>query len=35
MAREQVAQLLAIDLELNAQGMAAWLDRAQLHVGKS
>ncbi len=27
MCRAQVAQLLAIDLELNAQGMAAWLDR--------
>ena len=27
MGRAQVAQLLAIDLELNAQGMAAWLDR--------
>jgi glyoxylase-like metal-dependent hydrolase (beta-lactamase superfamily II) len=24
---EQVAQLLSVDLELNAQGMAAWLDR--------
>jgi glyoxylase-like metal-dependent hydrolase (beta-lactamase superfamily II) len=27
MARAQVAELLAIDLELNAQGMAIWLDR--------
>ena len=27
MARAQIAQLLAIDLELNAQGMAVWLDR--------
>lgn len=27
MNRAQVAQLLAIDLTLNAQGMAAWLDR--------
>jgi glyoxylase-like metal-dependent hydrolase (beta-lactamase superfamily II) len=35
MGREQVAQLLAIDLELNAQGMAAWLDRAKRHVGKA
>ena len=25
---DEVAQLLAIDLELNAQGMAVWLDRA-------
>jgi glyoxylase-like metal-dependent hydrolase (beta-lactamase superfamily II) len=25
---EQLAELLAIDLELNAQGMAVWLDRA-------
>jgi hypothetical protein len=23
----QIAELLAIDLELNAQGMAVWLDR--------
>jgi glyoxylase-like metal-dependent hydrolase (beta-lactamase superfamily II) len=28
MPRGQVADLLAIDLELNAQGMAIWLDRA-------
>ena len=27
-SRQQVAELLAIDLELNAQGMAVWLDRA-------
>ena len=27
MSRAQVAELLAIDLELNAQGMAVWLDR--------
>jgi glyoxylase-like metal-dependent hydrolase (beta-lactamase superfamily II) len=27
MAREAIAQLLAMDLELNAQGMAIWLDR--------
>jgi glyoxylase-like metal-dependent hydrolase (beta-lactamase superfamily II) len=26
--RERVAELLAIDLELNAKGMAVWLDRA-------
>jgi glyoxylase-like metal-dependent hydrolase (beta-lactamase superfamily II) len=26
--REQVAQLLAMDLELNAQGLAIWLDRS-------
>jgi glyoxylase-like metal-dependent hydrolase (beta-lactamase superfamily II) len=26
-SREQVAELLAIDLELNAQGIAVWLDR--------
>ncbi len=25
--REEIAQLLAVDLELNAQGMAVWLDR--------
>ncbi len=25
--RQEVAQLLAVDLELNAQGMAVWLDR--------
>jgi glyoxylase-like metal-dependent hydrolase (beta-lactamase superfamily II) len=35
MGRDQVAQLLAIDLELNAQGMAAWLDRPKRRVGKS
>jgi len=28
MEREAIAQLLAMDLELNAQGMAIWLDRA-------
>jgi glyoxylase-like metal-dependent hydrolase (beta-lactamase superfamily II) len=28
MPRERIAELLAIDLELNAQGMAIWLDRA-------
>lgn len=27
LAREQVAELLAVDLELNAQGIAVWLDR--------
>jgi glyoxylase-like metal-dependent hydrolase (beta-lactamase superfamily II) len=27
MARAQIAELLAIDLELNAQGLAVWLDR--------
>ncbi len=27
LAREQIAELLAIDVELNAQGMAIWLDR--------
>jgi glyoxylase-like metal-dependent hydrolase (beta-lactamase superfamily II) len=26
--REEIAQLLAVDLDLNAQGMAVWLDRA-------
>jgi glyoxylase-like metal-dependent hydrolase (beta-lactamase superfamily II) len=26
-SREQIAQMLAVDLELNAQGMAVWLDR--------
>lgn len=35
MRREEVAQLLAIDLQLNAQGMAAWLDRPKRHVGRS
>ncbi len=34
--RAQVATLLAIDLQLNAQGMAAWLDRPKRHrVGKA
>lgn len=28
LSRTQIAELLAIDLELNAQGMAIWLDRA-------
>jgi glyoxylase-like metal-dependent hydrolase (beta-lactamase superfamily II) len=28
LARERVAELLAIDLQLNAQGMAIWLDKA-------
>ena len=27
MGADRVAQLLAVDLELSAQGMAAWLDR--------
>ena len=27
LTREQIAELLAIDLELNAQGIAVWLDR--------
>jgi hypothetical protein len=27
MGREAIAQLLALDLELNAQGIAIWLDR--------
>ncbi len=27
LTRERIAELLAIDLELNAQGMASWLDR--------
>lgn len=27
-SRQQIAKLLAMDLELNAQGMAVWLDRA-------
>jgi hypothetical protein len=27
MGAEQVAQLLAVDLELSAQGMGVWLDR--------
>ena len=26
--RESIAELLGIDLELNAQGMGIWLDRA-------
>jgi hypothetical protein len=26
-SREKIAELLSIDLELNAQGMAVWLDR--------
>jgi glyoxylase-like metal-dependent hydrolase (beta-lactamase superfamily II) len=28
-SREKIAELLSIDLELNAQGMAVWLDRPQ------
>lgn len=35
MGRAEVARLLAIDLQLNAQGMAAWLDRPRRHVGKA
>ncbi len=27
MPRDQVRQLLALDLELNAQGLAIWLDK--------
>ena len=27
MPRDAIAQLLAMDLELNAQGLAIWLDR--------
>ncbi len=29
LSREEAAQLLAMDIELNAQGVAFWLDRAQ------
>lgn len=28
MSREQMAELLTVDIELNAQGMAVWLDRS-------